>query len=184
MTSSHGPTFCLTTHRDLKALRPDKATVTRVLPPIPSRLPLLVAQCVHATDAATPTILCPLARDGCYPGLPYQQPFVPRYPYPDRGYGYQTPPFCVAAGSSDQATGYGFPQAPFGWSNPQKPFSVSYDTKKQSKRVSPIAEVCQPYNLGYCEGPGCLDGRLHLCNVCFSREHSVDNTGVNPHPGQ
>ncbi|GAU96971.1 hypothetical protein RvY_08334 [Ramazzottius varieornatus] len=62
-------TFCLTTHRHLKVLQPDKATVTRVLPPLRPLLPFPVAQCVLATDAATPTIFCPLARDGCYPGI-------------------------------------------------------------------------------------------------------------------
>ncbi|GAV04106.1 hypothetical protein RvY_14434 [Ramazzottius varieornatus] len=158
---------------------PSITTTSATIPCRPTRACYGCGDTIHLLPAC-PRRLPPRAP------FPYQQPFVPRYLYPDRGYGYQGHHHLalqrvVVAKERDTVS-----HKLLSDGRTLRSLFLLVTKPKQSKGISPSAEVCQAYNVGYCEGPGCLDGRLRLCNVCFSREHraAFHNTGVNPYLGQ
>ena len=146
--------------------------------------PAPVRTCYHCEDPSHLLPSCPLRRS--LPRVFPSQPFPFRFPNFDRGHGHQSPATSYFPNNNNQQAGSSFhqfnnqpPQPPFWSPQPRQHFP---NFSKSSSGIAPSQQVCQAFNYHQCEGPGCLDGRLHICNVCFSKEHraSYHTTSNNP----
>ena len=155
----------------------------------------MVRACFHCGDPSHMLPACPLRRSVYRPPMPH--PLAFRFPVAERRHGY--PPMGnsflhnnnqqsgnFSSNINNQSPGnlyHNNNQALLSTMNHQprqQPGNSNFS--KGFSGISPNQQVCQAYNFNSCEGPGCLDGRLHICSICFSREHRAlyHTTSNNP----